>query len=63
MKYFFKKDEFSSVNKSKNKINLIIIGVGIIAIIVTGFFYVKRLENIDSPSMDIISTFEEGINS
>lgn len=63
MKHFFKQDEFASVNKSKNKVNLIIIGVGIIAIIVTGFFYVKKLETTDSPSMDIISTFEERINS
>lgn len=63
MRKYLKQDEFASINKSKSKVNLIIIGVSMIAIVVTGIFYVKKLDKTDSPSMDIISTYEEVINS
>lgn len=40
---------FSTINRSTNKINLLIIGVGILAIIITGFLYASKLKNMDSP--------------
>lgn len=62
MNRFTKHDEFASVNKRKSKINLLIIGLGIIAIVITGFFYVSRLDNTDSPSMAIVSSIDNRIN-